>query len=58
MYILIAALVTLFLPMFFNSNFHLEGMDWESVIAIISMGCFILYDNRRKRDKTEKKAEL
>lgn len=51
MYILLAAVVTLLLPMILVSNLPLEGMDWESVLAIVIMGCFILYDNRRKKDK-------
>lgn len=48
MYIVIAAISTVLSAMLVGA-LGLEGMSWDLLVAIVVMGCFILFDNRKRK---------
>lgn len=54
MEILVSAIVTFLIALIIPQFLGLTSEAWAqipTILAIITMGCFILYDNRRKKDK-------
>jgi len=50
MYIFLSAIITLIIGFFLEINLTAVGIQSEfpTIITVVIMGCFILYDNKRK----------